>query len=212
MVGVFLPTNYKDFPYLRPSKADVVLCEICRMELRHTRIVWLEWGKGESRPSLPGGYSPEDTAGCFPYCTDDAAAVFASGAPPPREQFMVALGCCERRSKSAAVSSHWEGMNPTGGILMARTGEDRPSHTCFAWNLSGTGPARRTRGGIVDYWLIDLGCMAGLQTDVGSPNLVPGEDLSDHKLPLPTTCNFILAIVGSEKKEYSSSIWLIRYL
>jgi len=88
MVGVFLPTNYKDFPYLRPSKADVVLCEICRMELRHTRIVWLEWGKGESRPSLPGGYSPEDTAGCFPYCTDDAAAVFASGAPPPRHELI----------------------------------------------------------------------------------------------------------------------------
>ena len=104
---------------------------------------------------------------------------------------MVALGCCERRSKSAAESSHWEGMNPTGGILMARTGEDRPSHTCFAWNLSGTGPARRTRGGIVDYWLIDLGCMAGLQTDVGSPNLVPGEDLS-------------VALTGSEQVRLST--------
>ena len=46
-------------------------------------------------------------------------------------------------------------------------------------------------GGIVDYWLIDLGCMAGLQTDVGSPNLVPGEDLS-------------VALTGSEQVRLST--------
>lgn len=83
-VGAVPPTNYKDFPYLKPKRGDVVLCEVCRTELRHTKIVWLEWDS-LGGVVLPGQLaSPLDTHGCFPYCLEDGADVLRNQSPRPR--------------------------------------------------------------------------------------------------------------------------------